>query len=148
MRDNPIKADGGPNDRLDRITEIAENLEDLGGSIQTAATSETLAIETDLGSADSEAPAPDEFATEQAYLEEAQAWVTDELQAAGSDLEHRTLELQQALDMYPGIDDDRPEADTRREVVVDDMAAVAGAMERLLRAGTQLARLEETQTDS
>lgn len=148
MEDDPIRADGGPQARLDRITEIADEMEELGKSIQSTALSETNVVDAEGTLHGSDAPAPEEFDDHDEYLEEAQAWVTDELRAAGSDLEHRTVELRQALEVYPGINDDRSEADTRRDVVVEDLAEVAGAVERLLVAGAQLARLEESQTDA
>jgi len=148
MQDHPIRADGGPQARLNRITEIADEMEDIGASIQSTAISETNVFDAGRPLHGSDAPSPDEFDDHDEFLEEAQTWVTDELRAAGSDLEHRTVELQQALEVYPGINDDRSEADTRRDVVVEDLAEVAGAVERLLVAGAQLARLEETQTEA
>lgn len=147
MRDPPTRADGGPRDRLDRIAAIADDLEDIGATVRAAAAAGSDDADTGPGIQHPDAPSPESYADVERYLEEAQAWVTDELLAAAADLEHRTLELQQALEVYPGVGAERPEADTHRDVVVEDMEATTGALERLLLAGTRLAQLEAAHTE-
>lgn len=136
MGDSHTTADGGQPGGTDRIEAIAAELEALGPLIREQA------ADGDLQLPDEAAPSLREFDDHDAYLRAAQAWVVDELLDAASDLEHRTLELQQAVELYPGLGADRADAADHRDVVREDLADVAGAVDRLVRAGAQLARIE------
>ncbi|MFB6360740.1 MAG: hypothetical protein ABEH59_05400 [Halobacteriales archaeon] len=147
MREPPIRTDGGPRDRLDRIAAIADKLEEVGEVVHREATGPPAEGPSALELDAADAPSPDEFSDRETYFREAQAWITDELQAAAADLEHRTLELQQAVDVYPAVGADQSDAAAHRNVVIEDLDAVSGALERLMLAGTRLAQLEASRTD-
>lgn len=139
MGDPPSKVDGGQPGQTDVFEGIAERLEELGPLIREQAAG---AAGGDVQLPAEDAPSPLEYDDHDTYLQETHAWAVDEFLGAVSDLEHRALELQQAVEVYPGPGDDRSEAATHREVVRDDLADVAGAVERLVLAGARLARIE------
>lgn len=144
--ENPTRrADGGPIDGTDRVTDLAEELEALGPRLRDV----TRQADTDDGVRLQDADAPDQasFASEDEYLQAAHAWAMEEFKAAAADLEHRTLELQQAVEVYPGLGADRPEAETNRALVGDDLAAVTGAVQRLALAWARLSRIETAHAD-
>jgi len=147
MREPSIRTDGGPRDRLNRIAAIADQLEEVGESVREEATGSPAPDLSALELEEAEAPSPDEFSDQETYFREAQAWITDEVQAAAADLEHRTLELQQAVKVYPAVGADQSDAAAHRNVVIEDLDAVTGALERLLIAGTGLAQLEAVRTE-
>lgn len=140
MGDPRITADGGQPGGTDRIEAIAAELEALGPLLREQAIEEVARGDVQLP--DEAAPSQREFDDHDAYLRAAHAWVVEELLDAASDLEHRTLELQQAVELYPGLGADRAEAADHRDVVREDLADVASALDRLVRAGAQLARIE------
>lgn len=147
MRESSIRTDGGPRDRLARIAAIADKLQEVAEVVREEATGPPA---PDLSSLDldaADAPSPEEFNDRETYFREAQAWITDEVQAAAADLEHRTLELQQAVEVYPAVGTGQSDAAAHRNVVIEDLDAVTGALERLLIAGAGLAQLEASRTE-
>lgn len=145
MRDIPTRTDGGPTERTDRVTAVADRLGEVGPRLREAS------LVDDEGAVQlraDDAPDRGEFDDATAFRQAAHIWATEEALAAASDLEHRTIELERALEVYPGLGDDRPEADTSRDVVLEDLTAVAGATERLVLALARLARLEAAHAEA
>lgn len=140
MKDPRIMADGGQPGRTDRIEAIAAGLEELGSLIREQAANDEAGGDIQLP--DDEGPVPRKFDDRDAYLQAAHSWAVNEFLDAASDLEYRTLELEQAVELYPGLGDDRAESSAHRDVVRQDLADVAAAVNRLVRAGVRLTRIE------
>lgn len=136
------RADGGEQGRVERIEAIAARFEDLGRRIHEADTSPEVAERERHEVRDRKPPSRADDATDDAYLQEAHSGAREELLEAASDLEHRTLELQQALEVYPSLGDDRPKTAAHRDVLLEDLDEVALAVERVYQAGTRLVQLE------
>lgn len=145
MRDPRARTDGGPHERTDRVAAVADRLGEVRSRLREAG---LVADDGPVEFRADDAPARAEFDEQDAFLQAAHAWATEEALAAASDLEHRTLQLERALEVYPGLGDDRPAADTSRAVVLEDLTAVAGAVERLVVAEARLARLEAAHTEA